>query len=37
MAADEEGTLARWTTHRNELIDFQFSDHRERYFKLVDS
>jgi adenylate cyclase len=35
MGADEEGTLARWTTHRSELIDLQLSAHRGRIVKLM--
>ena len=35
MGVDEEGTLARWTAHRSELVDLQFSAHRGRIVKLM--
>ncbi len=35
MGADEEGTLARLTAHRSELIDPQFAAHRGRIVKVM--
>ena len=35
MSADEEGTLARLSAHREELIDPKIAEHRGRIVKLM--